>query len=266
MDFDEDLYVVLEIERSATSEAIKRAYFGLAKKHHPDQNKGHPTSEARFKRIAAAYQVLIDAEKRQLYDEFGFDGLKRDFDPVAGRAARQADRERAQRASEEAAARDAVQSAYASGVVVQVWVNASALATGTETEVWTWKHSPCGMCGGARQVAVYCSACFGTGHVMAPMPTACFSCGGIGVWPPTPMACGFCGGDGTPCYWCHGSGVVQPGPCLACGGNGSVVVAMAAPCPQCAGNQLIPVPCAFCQGEGIVIQSCLLYTSPSPRD
>ena len=58
-----DYYKVLGLERKATQEEVKRTYRKLARKFHPDINKD-PTSEARFKEIGEAYEVLGDAEKR----------------------------------------------------------------------------------------------------------------------------------------------------------------------------------------------------------
>ena len=70
-----DYYETLKISRNATPEEIKRAYRRLALKYHPDKNPGNRQAEEQFKRIAEAYQVLADADKRQLYDLYGHAGL-----------------------------------------------------------------------------------------------------------------------------------------------------------------------------------------------
>ncbi len=63
-----DLYEVLGVARDATEEAIRKAYRGLAKKHHPDLNPGDAAAEETFKRVQRAYDILSDAEKRRQYD------------------------------------------------------------------------------------------------------------------------------------------------------------------------------------------------------
>lgn len=74
---DRDYYEVLGVKRDASADQIKKAYRGLAWKHHPDANPGDKTAEAKFKEVQNAYDVLSDAEKKARYDQFGhaaFDG------------------------------------------------------------------------------------------------------------------------------------------------------------------------------------------------
>ena len=68
-----DYYEVLEVSRSASIDEIKKAYRKLAIKYHPDRNPGDAEAEAKFKEAAEAYDVLHDPQKRQQYDQFGFD-------------------------------------------------------------------------------------------------------------------------------------------------------------------------------------------------
>lgn len=68
-----DYYEVLEVNRSASVDEIKKAYRKLAIKYHPDRNPGDAEAEAKFKEAAEAYDVLHDPQKRQQYDQFGFD-------------------------------------------------------------------------------------------------------------------------------------------------------------------------------------------------
>ena len=66
-----DYYDVLGVARNAAQDEIKKAYRKLALKHHPDQNKGDPAAESKFKEAAEAYDVLGDDNKRAQYDRFG---------------------------------------------------------------------------------------------------------------------------------------------------------------------------------------------------
>ncbi|KAL5103449.1 hypothetical protein TcWFU_010117 [Taenia crassiceps] len=65
-----DLYSVLGVSKDATEDDIKRAYKSLARRYHPDKNKAPGATEA-FKKIGSAFNVLVDAEKRRRYDQFG---------------------------------------------------------------------------------------------------------------------------------------------------------------------------------------------------
>jgi molecular chaperone DnaJ len=66
-----DYYQILEVPRTATQDEIKKAYRKLAHQYHPDKNPGNVESEAKFKEINGAYEVLGDDKKRQQYDRFG---------------------------------------------------------------------------------------------------------------------------------------------------------------------------------------------------
>lgn len=74
-----DYYNILEVQKSASTEEIKKAYRKLALKYHPDRNKGDKASEARFKNISEAYAVLSDPEKKKQYDMFGSEGFHNRF-------------------------------------------------------------------------------------------------------------------------------------------------------------------------------------------
>ena len=69
-----DYYEVLGVDKNATEDQIKKAYRTIAIKYHPDRNPGNKEAEEKFKEAAEAYDVLHDPQKRQQYDQFGFDG------------------------------------------------------------------------------------------------------------------------------------------------------------------------------------------------
>jgi len=66
-----DYYQLLGVAKGASEEEIKKAYRNLAKKYHPDKNKGNKDAENKFKEISEAYAVLSDKEKRAQYDRLG---------------------------------------------------------------------------------------------------------------------------------------------------------------------------------------------------
>ena len=78
-----DYYEILEIERTADEETIKKAFRKLALKYHPDRNPNDKLAEAKFRECSEAYQVLSDANQRARYDRFGhaaFEGGSAGFD------------------------------------------------------------------------------------------------------------------------------------------------------------------------------------------
>ncbi|RWS17861.1 protein tumorous imaginal discs: mitochondrial-like isoform X2 [Dinothrombium tinctorium] len=69
-----DYYDILGITKNASQKDIKKAYYQLAKKYHPDTNKGDPEAAKKFQEVSEAYEVLSDESKRRAYDQFGTSG------------------------------------------------------------------------------------------------------------------------------------------------------------------------------------------------
>ncbi len=200
--FDTDYYKVLGVTSTATAAEITKAYRKLAKQHHPDTNPG---SEARFKEITAANDVVGDPDKRKEYDEvrrlgpaaagfggqqqgnpFGTQGNANDiFSNLFGGSQR---RPRAQRGSD---------------VETALHLNFRDAVFGLETTVPLPTNENCRACGGRGGAPgggfVTCPTCHGQGMVNADQGLFSMS-----------QACPTCHGRGgrvvTPCASCQGTG------------------------------------------------------------
>ncbi|XP_028301257.1 dnaJ homolog subfamily A member 3, mitochondrial-like isoform X3 [Gouania willdenowi] len=82
---EQDFYNVLGVSRSASQKDIKKAYYQLAKKYHPDTNPDDPEAKEKFAKLAEVYEVLSDEVKRKVYDTYGPVG----FDPTRANPGRQ---------------------------------------------------------------------------------------------------------------------------------------------------------------------------------
>ncbi len=84
-DMAEDYYKILEVSRDASSEEIQKAYRKLARRYHPDMNPDDKAAKTKFQQVQRAYDVLNDAKKRQMYDQFGSDFESAGAGPGPGR-------------------------------------------------------------------------------------------------------------------------------------------------------------------------------------
>jgi len=207
----QDYYATLGVGRDAEEAEIKRAYRTLARKHHPDVNPGSKASEEKFKEVAEAYEVLSDAQKRQVYDRYGHEGLNGNggsgfegfggggfgdlFDIFFNGAAGTAGRGRSGGAQRGGDLRYdlevTLEEAYA-GAEKSIRIQrtercddceGSGAAPGT-------KPTPCVVCGGYGQVRHTQNTILGTFQTMA----ACSRCNGRGQIIQTP--CPTCNGQG----------------------------------------------------------------------
>lgn len=70
-----DYYEILGVSQNATDEEMKKAFRKLAMKHHPDRHAGDKKEEEIFKEINEAYSVLSDPKKREIYNQYGHEGI-----------------------------------------------------------------------------------------------------------------------------------------------------------------------------------------------
>jgi molecular chaperone DnaJ len=208
-----DYYEVLGVARTATEQEIKSAYRKLALKYHPDRNPGDKAAEDSFKEAAEAYAVLVDTDKRHMYDRFGHAGLggaaTGGFDPnaftgfedilgglgdifgfgdVFGGGRRRGGPQRGP------------------DLRYDLEISFEEAASGTETSIQIPRHEAC-------------ETCHGTGAAPGTKPTTCQQCHGRGQlryqqgFFTVARTCGQCRGTGSviskPCTTCRGSGRIQ---------------------------------------------------------
>lgn len=221
-----DYYEILGVDKKATQEEIKSAYRKLAKKHHPDANKGDATAEQRFKELNEAYQTLSDDQKRKQYDMFGaegpnfgagqggftgyggfesqgfegFSGFSDIFENLFGGSMRgrthQNTRNGPQRGQD---------------IRIALDITFEEAAFGVKKEISLKRVESCEACGGSgakkgtKKKA--CKACNGTGEERIQQNTIFGSITNV-----------------QPCRECGGEGSIAEEPCAECSGKGTITV------------------------------------------
>ncbi len=223
-----DYYEVLGVSKDATKDEIKKAYRKLAMKYHPDKNPGNKEAEDKFKEAAEAYEVLSNDEKRQKYDQFGFNapGGGQDFhgfndindifshfsdifgggrgggsifdDIFGGGGASGSGRTRTATGTP------------GSDLKVTLKLTLEEIANGTTKKIKLKRYKTCSACGGsgAKNANAFqtCPVCHGTGEVRQ-VSRSMFG-QFVNIAP-----CSNCGGTGKiitePCNVCHGEGRVK---------------------------------------------------------
>ena len=194
-----DYYTLLGVERNATKEEIKRAYRKLARKYHPDICK-EPECEEKFKEINEAFQVLSDDQKRQLYDKYGKEGVKRggegfegfDFGDLFEDIMEQMFGGRNRRSQRDLP--------YDLDKLVKVVLEFEESAYGISKEIKIHYFVPCPKCSGTGAEKVEkCPTCFGMGTIhhqagFMHFTQTCPDCGGTGMR--ATKRCSKCGGQG----------------------------------------------------------------------
>ena len=220
-----DYYEVLGVAKNATDEELKKAYRKLAKKYHPDAKPDNKEeAEKKFKEVNEAYEVLSDKQKRQMYDQFGFDGpnfggnqgggsyyyssgfdgfgdfgdLGDIFSSFFGGSSRT--RSRANRNS----------AVKGSDLRVVTEITFEEAYLGTEKEITVTRNETCPLCKGTGSnkgsKPETCSVCKGTGTIrqIAQTPFGQMQ---------TQRTCNNCGGTGkvitNPCMECRGKGTIR---------------------------------------------------------
>jgi molecular chaperone DnaJ len=204
-----DHYAVLGVRKDAPPEEIKRAYRRLARQLHPDVNPDAQTQE-RFKEVTAAYEVLSDPSKRQLYDmggdplsasgnsgfsAAGFGGLGDIMDAFfGGGGGQRGPRTRSRKGND---------------ALIHVEIDLIEAVFGATREL-------------NIETAVICSTCSGAGTASGTHPDTCQVCKGRGEI--SQVTRSFLGQVMTsrPCPQCAGVGTVIRHPCPECSGDGRV--------------------------------------------
>ena len=210
----QDYYEILEISHTATADEVKKAYRKKAMQFHPDKNPGNKESEEKFKEAAEAYSVLIDPEKRPLYDRYGHEGIGRagfngfsgfnssifsDFEDIIGNFFGFGD------IFGKTRRRSAHYPQKGQDLVLELELVLEEAASGAEKEI-------------KLNRAETCSACKGTKMSPGTHKSVCPTCQGQGQ---LRYQQGFFS-IARECSYCHGTGEIIDSPCKECRGIGKI--------------------------------------------
>lgn len=209
-----DYYEVLGVDKNATEDQIKKAYRTIAIKYHPDRNPGNKEAEEKFKEAAEAYDVLHDPQKRQQYDQFGFNGPQGGFGGAGGFSMNMddifsmfGDIFGGRGGGFGGGAHRGPQKHRGSDLRLKVRLTLEEIATGVTKKFKVRKDIPC-------------SHCHGTGAEDGSVMDICPTCHGSGVITHTTQSIfGMMQTQGT-CPTCGGSGNVIKNKCKHCAGTG----------------------------------------------
>ena len=215
-----DYYEVLGVAKTASDDEIKKAYRKIAIKYHPDRNPDNQEAEEKFKEAAEAYDVLRDPQKRQQYDQFGFNGPQGGFGGFGGGSGMNMDDifsmfgdifgGHAGGFGGGGGGGNTTRQYQGGDLRVRVKLTLQEIATGVTKKFKIHKD-------------ITCEACHGTGCEGGAQPETCTTCHGSGVtiktvrsmfgMMQTQVPCPTCNGEGTiiksKCKQCHGDGVVK---------------------------------------------------------
>ena len=216
-----DFYEILEVQRTASPEEIKKAYRQQAIKFHPDKNPGNKESEEKFKEAAEAYEILGDPEKRKRYDQYGHAGVGGSQGHGFGGGMTMEDIFSHFGDIFGSGFGDSFGSSFGGGrnrravnqgsnLRVKVKMTLEEIVNGVEKKIKVNKYIKCNTCSGtgAKGGSSYhtCSTCRGSGHVTRVTSTF------LGQMQTT-SACPHCGGEGQvitdKCIECAGNGIVK---------------------------------------------------------
>lgn len=207
-----DYYELLEVDRDASTDEIKRAYRIAARRYHPDANPGDANAEARFKEIANAYEVLSDEDKRRNYDRFGPDGPQMGGDPFGGFAG--------------GGLGDIFDAFFGGGGGASMGGRPGRSA-GPDLEVAVEIPFESAVFGAQQEVtvrtAVACATCEATGAAPGTEATTCSQCSGTGQVRQVRQSILGQMVTAAPCPICRGAGEVIADPCPTCNGEGREV-------------------------------------------
>ncbi len=225
---EKDFYATLDVPKDASQADIKKSYRKLARRYHPDANKGDDGAERRFKEISEAYSVLSDEKRRKEYDEarslFGAGGFRMPRGGPAGQGGYPFDLGdifgSGGGPNGPAGAGTGGLGDLLGGLFGGARTRPAAPRRGADVESevsLSFTEAVEGVTVPLRMTsAAPCSACLGTGARAGTTPRTCPTC--LGVGQTSRNAGGFAISE--PCRECRGRGLVVDDPCPVCRGSG----------------------------------------------